>query len=88
VKERGDFGPKSRSNNFKKNIDTMNRRNFDISGDSSLFYPVGSTVIHRIHGEGTVMPNNNNQSLKVSVKFDGGFVFDFPIENNGLRFKL
>lgn len=84
VKER----PKSRLDNFKKNIDTMNRKNFDISGDSSLFYPVGSTVIHRIHGEGIVMPNDNNESLKVSVKFDGGFAFDFPIENNGLRLKL
>lgn len=57
--------------------------------NSELFYPVGSKVIHKVHGEGIVVSSNDNsQSLKVSVKFDGGFDFDFPIENNGLRFKL
>jgi DNA helicase-2/ATP-dependent DNA helicase PcrA len=87
VKERSDFGP-SRANKFKKNVGAISGDVIDITDDSSLFYPIGSKVIHKIHGEGTVTQNDSGQSMKVSVKFDGGFVFDFPIENNGLRLKL
>jgi DNA helicase-2/ATP-dependent DNA helicase PcrA len=87
VKERSDFGP-SRANNFKKNVGAISGDVIDITDDSSLFYPIGSKVIHKIHGEGTVTQNDSGQSMKVSVKFDGGLAFDFPIENNGLRLKL
>lgn len=55
--------------------------------DSSLFFPVGSSVRHSIHGEGKVAtpkPVSNGGKMMVSVTFKSGMQVDFPVQNSGL----
>ena len=54
--------------------------------DSTVFYPVGTTVIHPAHGKGTVLTPTGGDS-KVSVQFDGGIQLDLPMTNSGLTIK-
>jgi hypothetical protein len=53
--------------------------------DSSLFFPEGSTVKHRVHGDGRVVKGSDIE--RVHVNFDCGIELDFPVTNNGLTIK-
>ena len=53
--------------------------------DSSLFFPEGSTVKHRVHGDGRVVKGADIE--RVHVNFDCGIELDFPVTNNGLTIK-
>lgn len=53
--------------------------------DSSLFFPEGSTVKHRVHGDGRVVKGSDIE--RVHVNFDCGMELDFPVTNNGLTIK-
>ena len=57
--------------------------------DSSIFFPIGSKVSHRIHGKGIVMKpllnDNCRSSLDiVTVKFENGSIYDLPMQGSGL----
>ena len=60
------------------------------SMDVTLIYPIGSKVVHTIHGDGVIVSKEHNTSSErsdsVSVKFVSGLCIEFPTENNGLRF--
>ena len=58
--------------------------------DSTIFFPVGSTVVHLIHGEGKVLQpppvsDEKEASMLVSVLFSNGMKINFPVENGSLR---
>lgn len=53
--------------------------------DSSMFYPIGTLVTHRLHGKGCVVLGGSNL-MKVKVKFDD-IVMDLPIGDQDLRIK-
>ena len=54
--------------------------------DSTLFFPVGSSVKHKIHGDGMVIdpPNNDNEfaeKMLVKVRFtDENIEWDLPLD--------
>mmetsp|Transcript_2126 Transcript_2126/g.2996 ORF Transcript_2126/g.2996 Transcript_2126/m.2996 type:complete len:95 (+) Transcript_2126:2-286(+) len=57
--------------------------------DSTMFHPVGSHVIHSLHGKGKVIPPpkpSTPDSMLVSIKFDSGMEVDFSVGDSSLRF--
>jgi len=58
--------------------------------DSTLFFPIGSPVIHTIHGAGNVIPpmSPSDKALMVSVRFEDGMELPFPIGDRSLRTKF
>jgi ATP-dependent exoDNAse (exonuclease V) beta subunit len=57
------------------------------SFDSTLFYPVGSDVIHNNFGKGVVLqppPSTDSTKLPVRVQFDNGRTKEFPADGNDL----
>ena len=60
-----------------------------VTMDSTMFFPVGSTVAHLTHGEGKVLPppksNDREASMLVTVAFSNGMKINFPVGNGGLR---
>jgi len=77
------FGKDTKSYRTTKK-ETIDFDKFNV--DSTLFYPVGKTVSHRVHGVGTVVPPLPNKKDFVRVKFaDSGFTLDFPMSGSGLE---
>jgi len=72
---------------FSKKVDAIGE--FP-SMDVTLIYPIGSKVVHTIHGDGIIVSKEHSTSSErndfVSVKFASGLCIEFPTENNGLRF--
>jgi ATP-dependent exoDNAse (exonuclease V) beta subunit len=55
--------------------------------DSTLFFPVGSSVVHKVHGAGKVLPppeSSDDDSMLVRVEFESGIEIDLPV-GAGLR---
>ena len=55
--------------------------------DSSWFFPIGSKVRHKIHGEGVVMTpqsTTRNGSMSVLVEFNNGEKQEFPVQTTEL----
>lgn len=55
--------------------------------DSTIFYPVGSDVIHNNFGKGVVLeppPPDDTNKLLVRVKFENGRTMEFPAESYDL----
>lgn len=52
--------------------------------DSTWFFPVGSEVVHKKMGKGTVMPPPQSDSLLVRVQFDNGKDMEFPAQATDL----
>eukprot|EP00562_Extubocellulus_spinifer_P009401 CAMPEP_0178504834 /NCGR_PEP_ID=MMETSP0696-20121128/18800_1 /TAXON_ID=265572 /ORGANISM="Extubocellulus spinifer, Strain CCMP396" /LENGTH=1039 /DNA_ID=CAMNT_0020134087 /DNA_START=488 /DNA_END=3607 /DNA_ORIENTATION=- len=59
--------------------------------DSTLFFPVGSSVVHKVHGAGKVLPppesSSDDDSMLVRIKFESGIEIDLPV-GAGLRHKF
>jgi len=51
--------------------------------DSTLFFPIGSPVIHAIHGTGKVITpsSSSNEPMMVNVRFKDGMELPFPIND-------
>ena len=50
--------------------------------DSTLFFDVGSRVVHNVHGEGKVLPppeTSDGPKLLVRIEFDDGYELDLPV---------
>lgn len=55
--------------------------------DSTLFYPIGSDVVHNNFGKGVVLqppPSTDSTKLLVRVKFDNGRTMEFPADGHDL----
>lgn len=54
---------------------------------STVLFPVGSKVVHTIHGRGVILPPEDE--MKVRVQFDAnndyGIYIDFPMSGSGIR---
>ena len=58
--------------------------------DSTLFFPVGTSVVHTVHGEGKVLPPPKvaeDGNMLVRVEFEDGIEMDLPV-GGGLRHKF
>lgn len=58
--------------------------------DSTLFFPVGTSVVHAVHGEGKVLPPPKaaeGGNMLVRVEFDNGIEMELPV-GGGLRHKF
>jgi hypothetical protein len=55
--------------------------------DSTWFYPIGSSVVHKRHGRGMVLPPppEKNGQLMVRVQFEDGTKQDLPANGNDLH---
>lgn len=53
----------------------------------SWFFPVGSTVMHRTRGKGTVVPSGID-NMEVSVQFSNGETLCFPVTGKGSCFEV
>ena len=55
--------------------------------DSTWFYPVGSSVVHRRHGSGMVLPPppSKQGEMLVRVQFEDGSKHDFPADGKDLH---
>lgn len=58
--------------------------------DSTLFFPVGTSVVHTVHGEGKVLPPpkaTEGGNMLVRVEFENGIEMELPV-GGGLRHKF
>ena len=58
--------------------------------DSTLFFPVGTSVVHTVHGEGKVLPPPKaaqGGDMLVRVEFENGIEMELPV-GGGLRHKF
>lgn len=58
------------------------RRGEVTKNDSTLFFDVGSRVVHNVHGEGKVLPppeTSDGPKLLVRIEFDDGYELDLPV---------
>jgi hypothetical protein len=58
--------------------------------DSTLFFPVGTSVVHTVHGEGKVLPppkSTEGGNMLVRVEFENGIEMELPV-GGGLRHKF
>ena len=58
--------------------------------DSTLFFPVGTSVVHTVHGEGKVLPPPKAAevgNMLVRVEFEKGIEMELPV-GGGLRHKF
>uniref|UniRef100_A0A7S1ZVZ9 DNA 3'-5' helicase n=1 Tax=Ditylum brightwellii TaxID=49249 RepID=A0A7S1ZVZ9_9STRA len=53
--------------------------------DSTMFFAVGSTIQHNIHGRGTVLPPPKEDNMRVRIRFENDMELDFPASGSGLR---
>jgi ATP-dependent exoDNAse (exonuclease V) beta subunit len=52
--------------------------------DSTIFFSVGSTVKHPVHGKGTICHPPKEDSMLVRVKFISGLEMNFPVTGSSL----
>lgn len=52
--------------------------------DSTMFFPVGSTVKHPVHGKGKVCPPPEEDLMLVRIKFISGIEMNFPVNGSFL----
>jgi len=52
--------------------------------DSTMFFSVGSTVKHPVHGKGNVCPPPEEDSMLVRIKFISGLEMNFPVTGSSL----
>lgn len=52
--------------------------------DSTIFFSVGSTVKHPVHGKGTICHPPEEDSMLVRVKFISGLEMNFPVTGSSL----
>lgn len=50
--------------------------------DSTWFFPVGSTVQHKTHGRGIVLPSAASVNMMVRVRFASGDELEFPVHGS------
>ena len=66
-----------------------NKAGDSFSLDSTVIFPIGSKVVHNVHGTGIILPppsdKSNSGTSLVRVKFGNGFRVDFPLQGSGLR---
>jgi len=57
--------------------------------DSTLFFPVGTLVVHTVHGKGKVLPPPKPEggNMLVRVEFEGGIEMELPV-GAGLRHRF
>jgi hypothetical protein len=53
------------------------------SADPSWFFPVGSTVVHKSFGRGTVLPSENG-NMDIAVEFANGKKQNFPLNGTDI----
>lgn len=79
-------GRRSSTNITAKKQKTVSTVSSSDTMDSTWFYPVGSSVVHKLHGNGMVLPPPLSQrEMLVRVQFEDGSKHDFPVDGKDLH---